>query len=88
MVAEQRFPPASTLHVVYNPELSVLQQYGAAPLPQEFVCTGPGVGCGWGGGAGLVGLGWVGMARAALVRRRVERARVRRRCIVAGGMGV
>lgn len=42
-----------TLQVVYAPKLSVLQQYGAAPLPQELVWLT----VVWAGGGGFACLG-------------------------------
>lgn len=46
---------------MYAPLLSVLQQNGAAPLPQALDWVGGG-GEGFGGGAGLDGLGGLGTA--------------------------
>lgn len=80
------------LQVVYAPQLSVLQQYGIAPLPQLLLWfTVVGVGRGLcvflggvhsGGGLGGLGAG----AATALVAKRIARAKTWVYCILTSLM--
>ena len=74
-------PLPSTLQVVYFPELSVSQQYGAALLPHEF-CWLTFVGVGFGGGGGGGGLFASAAGAAMPTAKRAVRAKILEKCML------